>query len=48
MVTVITDKVKDGGTYTVTMSDCNFEITAEFKKIETTELKQPLRRTTVY
>lgn len=35
--TVITDKVKDGGTYTVTMSDCNFEITAEFKKIETTE-----------
>ena len=39
--TVITDKVKDGGTYTVTMSDCNFEITAEFKKIETTEPTNP-------
>ena len=35
--TSITDKVKDGGTYTVGMSDCNFEIIAEFKKIETTE-----------
>lgn len=39
--TVITDKVKDGGTYTVTMSDCNFEIIAEFKKIETTEPTNP-------
>ena len=39
--TSITDKVKDGGTYTVTMSDCNFEITAEFKKIETTEPTNP-------
>lgn len=39
--TVITDKVKDGGTYTVTMSDCNFEITAEFKKIETTDPTNP-------
>ena len=39
--TVITDKVKDGGTYTVGMSDCNFEISAEFKKIETTEPTNP-------
>ena len=39
--TVITDKVKDGGTYTVGMSECNFEITAEFKKIETTEPTNP-------
>lgn len=39
--TVITDKVKDGGTYTVVMSDCNFEIIAEFKKIETTEPTNP-------
>ena len=37
----ITDKVKDGGTYTVGMSDCNFEIIAEFKKIETTEPTNP-------
>lgn len=37
----ITDKVKDGGTYTVVMSDCNFEIIAEFKKIETTEPTNP-------
>ena len=43
--TVITDKVKDGGTYTVTMSDCNFEITAEFKKIETTEPTNPSEET---
>lgn len=39
--TSITDKVKDGGTYTVGMSDCNFEIIAEFKKIETTEPTNP-------
>ena len=39
--TSITDKVKDGGTYTVVMSDCNFEIIAEFKKIETTEPTNP-------
>lgn len=39
--TNITDKVKDGGTYTVVMSDCNFEIIAEFKKIETTEPTNP-------
>ena len=39
--TVITDKVKDGGTYTVGMSECNFEISAEFKKIETTEPTNP-------
>lgn len=39
--TVITDKVKDGGTYTVGMNDCNFEISAEFKKIETTEPTNP-------
>lgn len=39
--TRITDKVKDGGTYTVGMSDCNFEIIAEFKKIETTEPTNP-------
>lgn len=38
--TSITDKVKDG-TYTVGMSDCNFEIIAEFKKIETTEPTNP-------
>lgn len=37
----ITDKVKDGGTYTVGMSECNFEISAEFKKIETTEPTNP-------
>ena len=43
--TVITDKVKDGGTYTVTMSNCNFEITAEFKKIETTEPTNPSEET---
>lgn len=39
--TSITDKVKDVGTYTVGMSDCNFEIIAEFKKIETTEPTNP-------
>lgn len=39
--TSITDKVKDGGTYTVGMSDCNFEIIAEFKKIETIEPTNP-------
>lgn len=39
--TSITDKVKDGGTYTVVMSECNFEIIAEFKKIETTEPTNP-------
>ena len=39
--TSITDKVKDGGTYTVGMSYCNFEIIAEFKKIETTEPTNP-------
>lgn len=39
--TSITDEVKDGGTYTVGMSDCNFEIIAEFKKIETTEPTNP-------
>lgn len=39
--TSIMDKVKDGGTYTVVMSDCNFEIIAEFKKIETTEPTNP-------
>ena len=39
--TSITDNVKDGGTYTVGMSDCNFEIIAEFKKIETTEPTNP-------
>lgn len=39
--TSITDKVKDGGTYTVGMSDCNFEIIAEFKKIETTAPTNP-------
>lgn len=39
--TSITDKVKDGGTYTVGMSDCNFEIIAEFKKIVTTEPTNP-------
>lgn len=39
--TSITDKVKDGDTYTVGMSDCNFEIIAEFKKIETTEPTNP-------
>lgn len=39
--TSITDKVKDGGTYTVVMSDCNFEIIAEFKKSETTEPTNP-------
>ena len=39
--TSITDEVKDGGTYTVVMSDCNFEIIAEFKKIETTEPTNP-------
>lgn len=39
--TSITDKVKDGGTYKVVMSDCNFEIIAEFKKIETTEPTNP-------
>lgn len=39
--TSITDKVKDGGTYTVVMSDCNFEIIAEFKKIEITEPTNP-------
>lgn len=39
--TSITDKVKDGGTYTVGMSDCNFEIIAEFKKIETAEPTNP-------
>ena len=37
----ITDNVKDGGTYTVGMSECNFEISAEFKKIETTEPTNP-------
>ena len=43
--TSITDKVKDGGTYTVVMSDCNFEIIAEFKKIETTEPTNPSEET---
>ena len=43
--TSITDKVKDGGTYTVGMSDCNFEIIAEFKKIETTEPTNPSEET---
>ena len=37
----ITVNVKNGGTYTVGMSECNFEISAEFKKIETTEPTNP-------
>lgn len=40
-MTDITNDVKNGGTYAPKMTESNFEISAEFKKIETTEPTNP-------